>query len=90
VEKEIEEATIMIPKMGTKIIKPTKKLGEEEKMFEAIQENYKGADPLNLFSLAKFSFLFHVKLSIGFSTLCLIFTVVNGRFLNIKLIPCEV
>jgi hypothetical protein len=36
VEKEIEKATIVIPKMGTKIIKPTKKLGEEEKVLEAI------------------------------------------------------
>ncbi len=51
-EKETEEATIVIPKMGTEIIKPTKKLGEEEKMLEVIQENYKGVlDPLNLFSL---------------------------------------
>jgi hypothetical protein len=50
VEKETKEATIVIPKMGTEIIKPTKKLGEEEKVLEVIQENYKGADPLNLFS----------------------------------------
>ncbi len=50
-EKEIEEATIVIPKMGTEIIKPTKKLGEEERVLEVIQENYKGADSLNLFSL---------------------------------------
>jgi hypothetical protein len=53
VEKETKEVTIMIPKMGTKIIKPTKKLGEEEKVFKEIQENYKGANLLNLFSLAK-------------------------------------
>ncbi len=76
----------MIPKMGTEIIKPIKKLGEEEKMLEVIQENYKGADSLNLFSLAKSSFLFNVKLSIGFSN----FFVVNGKFLNTRLIPCEV
>ncbi len=67
-EKETKEATIVIPNMGTKIVKPIEKLGEEEKVLEAIQENYKGADPLNLFSLAKSSFLFHVKLGIGFST----------------------
>jgi len=36
VEKEIEEATTMIPKMGIKIIKPKKKLGEEKKMLEEI------------------------------------------------------
>ncbi len=35
-EKEIEEATTMIPKMGTKIVKPTKKFGEEEKVREVI------------------------------------------------------
>ncbi len=35
-EKEIEEATTMIPKMGTKIVQPTKKLGEEEKVLEVI------------------------------------------------------
>jgi hypothetical protein len=58
----------MIPKMGTKIVKPTKKLGEEEKVLEAIQENCKGVNLLNLYSLTKSSFLFHVKLSIGFST----------------------
>ncbi len=79
----------MIPKMGIEIIKPIKKLGEEEKVLEVIQENCKGADPLNLFSLAKFSFLFHVKLSIGFSTFVIVF-VVNGNFLNIRLIPCKV
>ncbi len=67
-EKETEEATIVIPKMATEIVKPTKKHGEEEKVLEAIQENCKGVDPLNLFSLVKSSFLFHVKLSIGFST----------------------
>ncbi len=64
-EKEIEEATIVIPKMGTEIVKPTKKLREEKKMLEVIQENCKGANLLNLFLLAKSSFLFHVKLSIG-------------------------
>ncbi len=58
----------MIPKMGLEIFKPTKKLGEEEKVLEAIQENDKGANPLNLFSVAKSNFLFHVKLNIGFST----------------------
>jgi hypothetical protein len=68
VEKETEEATIVITKMGTKIVKPTKKLGVEEKVLEAIQENCKAVNLLNLFSLAKSSFLFHVKLSIGFST----------------------
>jgi hypothetical protein len=68
-EKEIEEATTMIPKMGIGVVKPTEKLGEEEKVLEEIQENCKGTDPLNLFSLTKSSFLFHVKLSIGFSTL---------------------
>ncbi len=77
----------MIPKMGTEIIKPAKKLGEEEKVLEAMQENYKGADLLNLFSLVKSSFLFHVKLSIGFSTF--VFNV-NGGLLNTRLIPCEV
>jgi hypothetical protein len=90
VEKEIEEATTMIPKMGIEIVKPIKKLREEEKVLEAIQENCKGVDLLNLFSLVKSSFLFHVKLNIGFSTLCSIFVVVNGRFLNTRLIPCEV
>jgi hypothetical protein len=89
VEKETKEAIIVIPKMGTEIINPIKKLGEEEKMLEVIQENCKGANPLNLFSLAKSSFLFHVKLSIGFSNF-VIFFVVNGKFLNTKLIPCEV
>ncbi len=59
----------MIPKMGIGVVKPTEKLGEEEKVLEEIQENCKGTDPLNLFSLTKSSFLFHVKLSIGFSTL---------------------
>ncbi len=67
-EKETKEATTVIPKMGIKIVKPTKKLGEEEKVLKAIEENCKGAKSLNLFSLVKFSFLFHVKLSIGFST----------------------
>ncbi len=37
-------------------------------MLEVIQENYKSVDPLNLFSLVKSSFLFHVKLTIGLST----------------------
>jgi hypothetical protein len=37
-------------------------------VLEAIQENYKGVDSLNLFSLTKSSFLFHVKLTIGLST----------------------
>ncbi len=54
-EKKTEEATTVIPKMGIEIVKPTKKLGEEGKMFEAMQENYKGVDLLNLFSLAKYS-----------------------------------
>jgi hypothetical protein len=44
VEKETEEATTLIPKMGIEIVKPAKKLGEEEKVLEAIQENYKGVD----------------------------------------------
>jgi len=68
VEKETKEATTVIPKMGIKTVKPTKKLGKEEKVLEVIEENCKGVEPLNLFSLVKSSFLFHVKLSIGFST----------------------
>ncbi len=60
----------MIPNMGLEIVKPTKKLGEEEKVLEAIQENGKGANPLNLFSIAKSSFLFHVKLNIWILNLC--------------------
>jgi hypothetical protein len=84
VEKETKEVTIVIPKMGTKIIKPTKKLGEEEKVFKEIQENFKGADLRNLFSLTKSSFLCHMKLNF-----VSIFIVMNGRFLNIRLIPCE-
>jgi hypothetical protein len=36
VEKETKEATTVIPKMGTKIVKPAKKLGEEKKVPEAI------------------------------------------------------
>jgi len=85
VEKETKEVTTVIPKMGTEIIKPTKKFGEEEKVFEKIQENSKGANLLNLFSVAKSSFSCHMKLNF-----VSIFIVVNGRFLSAKLIPCEV
>ncbi len=44
VEKETEEATVVIPKMEAEIVKLTQKLGEEEKVLEEIQENCKGAD----------------------------------------------
>ncbi|CAK9223237.1 unnamed protein product [Sphagnum troendelagicum] len=42
VEKETEEATVVIPKMEAEIVKLTQKLGEEEKVLEEIQENCKG------------------------------------------------
>jgi hypothetical protein len=47
VEKETEEATVVIPKMEAEIVKLTQKLGEEEKVLEEIQENCKGANQLN-------------------------------------------
>jgi hypothetical protein len=68
VEKETEEATVVIPKMEAEIVKLTQTLGEEEKVLEEIQENCKGADQLNFYSLVESSFLCHVKLGIGFST----------------------
>ncbi len=45
-EKEIEEATMVIPKMEVEIVKFAQTLGEDEKVFEKIQENYKGVDLL--------------------------------------------
>jgi hypothetical protein len=50
VEREIEKATMVIPKTEIEIVKPTQKHREEEKVLEEIQENYKGANLLNFFS----------------------------------------